>query len=311
MIVRWTLDDLADVLRALGVERPFLVASPRWTLDVPSVGRWSVVPSPEIDVPAEADSLLAIGGGSAIDTAKHASAKTGLPLISVPTTYSGAEWKPSFGIRSRDRRAVGGGEGANLAAIVYDADLTLDLPRSETVGTAMNALAHCAEALYVLGRNEAADRRALEGAARIAEQLPRVVENPDDRDARLELLEGAAAAGEALALAGVGLAHAMAQALGGRYGLSHGSMNALCLAPGLRFAREQAPESVKRFEAAIGGVALQDLAGLAGDARLRDFGVPKAELSEIATVAASRKGNKNMPGPAAPKEIEELLWSIY
>ncbi len=59
LIVRWTLDDLPAVLLELGVERPFLVASPRWSLDVPSVGRWSVVPSPQIDVPADADSLLA------------------------------------------------------------------------------------------------------------------------------------------------------------------------------------------------------------------------------------------------------------
>ncbi|HJZ76872.1 MAG TPA: hypothetical protein VKE51_34300, partial [Vicinamibacterales bacterium] len=62
-MVRWTLADLPAVLLRLGVERPFLVASPRWMLDVPSVGRWSVVPAPRVDVPADADSLLAIGGG--------------------------------------------------------------------------------------------------------------------------------------------------------------------------------------------------------------------------------------------------------
>ena len=54
-------------------------------------------------------------------------------------------------------RQVGGGSGANLAAIVYDVELTLDLPRAETVGTALNALAHCAEALYAKGRNDAGD----------------------------------------------------------------------------------------------------------------------------------------------------------
>ena len=311
LIVRWTLDDLPAVLLELGVERPFLVASPRWSLDVPSVGRWSVVPSPQIDVPADADSLLAIGGGSAIDAAKNASSQTGLPLVSIPTTYSGAEWTPGFGVRTPDRRVVGGGDGANLTAIVYDVTLMLGLPRSETVGTAMNALAHCAEALYVQGRSEAADRRALEGAALIAEWLPRVVEQPGDRSARLQLLHGAAAAGEALTLAGVGVAHAMAQVLGGRYGLSHGAMNALCLPPGLRFASKQASAQVTRFAAATRGVGLEGLARLAGFERLRDFGVPEAELSEIATVAASRQGNKNMPRPATPTEIEELLHSIY
>ena len=73
---------------------------------------------------------LAVGGGSAIDTAKAASAATGLPLVSVPTTYSGAEWAPSYGVRTPDRRIVGGGGGAHLAGIVYDVGLTLDLPRA-------------------------------------------------------------------------------------------------------------------------------------------------------------------------------------
>ena len=75
--------------------------------------------------------------------------RAGLPLVSVPTTYSGAEWTPGFGVRTPDRRMVGGGGGANLAGIVYEVELTLGLPRAETVGTALNALAHCAEALYV------------------------------------------------------------------------------------------------------------------------------------------------------------------
>ncbi len=311
MILRWSLGDLPTVLAELGVERPYLVASPRWTLDVPSIGRWSEVPSDRIEVPAKADALLAIGGGSAIDTAKRASADTGLPVVSVPTTYSGAEWTPTFGIRSPDRRMVGGGGGANLAGIVYDVDLTIELPRAETVGTAMNALAHCAEALYVRGRNDRGDERALEGAALIARWLPDVVERPGDRGARGMLLHGAAAGGEALALAGLGLAHAMAQALGGRYGLPHGAMNALSLPPALRFARDQAPDAVARFEDATGGRDVEQLAGLGGFERLRDFGMPEADLPEVAAAAAGRAGNQAMPRPATPDEVEQLLRSIY
>jgi maleylacetate reductase len=311
LIVRWSLGELPDVLAELGLERPFLVASPRWTLDVPTIGRWSEVPSHLIEVPAEADSLLAVGGGSAIDTAKNASAQTGLPVVSVPTTYSGSEWTPTFGIRSPDRHMVGGGGGAKLAGIVYDVGLTLDLPRAETVGTAMNALAHCAEALYVRGHSDAGDERALEGAALIARWLPVVVEQPADAGARGMLLHGAAAGGEALALAGLGIAHAMAQALGGRYGVSHGAMNALCLPPGLRFAAAQAPDPVARFAAAIGHVEVEQLARLGGFERLADYGVPEAELPEVAAAAAARAGNQNMPRPATADEIEGLLASIY
>jgi maleylacetate reductase len=262
------------------------------------------------------DSLLAIGGGSAIDTAKAASAATGLPVVSVPTTYSGAEWTAGFGVRTPDRRMVGGGGGAHLAAIVYEVALTLDLPRDLTVGTAMNALAHCAEALYVTGRNDAGDLRALEGARLISASLPRVVGAPGDLAARTELLHGAAAAGEALALAGLGLAHAIAQALGGRYGLAHGAMNALALPPALRFNAALAPAAVGRFGEAIdspddpAGQVLA-LAALGAFGRLRDHGVPEADLPAIAEAAAARPGNRANPRPATPAEIEDLLRPIW
>src|SRR5205085_9147338 len=108
------------------------------------------------------------------------------------------------------------------------------------------------EALYVQQRNDEADQRALEGAGLIAEWLPRVVEWSQDLEARTGLLRGAAAAGEALALSMLGLGHALAQALGGRYGLSHGAMNALTLPLALRFNASIAPDAVRRFGEAIG-----------------------------------------------------------
>jgi maleylacetate reductase len=317
MIVRWSMPELPAVLEEVGVRRPLLVASERWAaLDVPHVAHWSEVPSHRIEVPPDADSLLVVGGGSAIDTAKAASAATGLPVVSVPTTYSGAEWTPIFGVRTPDRRMVGGGGGANLAGIVYEVELTLDLPLEQTVGTAMNALAHCAEALYVRSRNEAADARALEGAKLIATALPRVVERPRDFSARTDLLRGACGAGEALALAGLGLAHAMAQALGGTHGLPHGAMNALTLPPALRFNAEFAPEAVQRFGAAIDAEddpagKVEELAALGGFGRLRDFGVPEGELTALAGSVTQRAGNQMNPKRATQAEIEALLRSIY
>ena len=312
MIVSWSLAELPAMLAELELERPLLVASERWTaLDVPRVAQWSEVPSDSIEVPVDADSVLAVGGGSAIDTAKLASSTTGLPVVSVPTTYSGAEWTSSFGVRSADRRMVGGGSGAHLAGIVYEVGLTLGLPRSETVGTAMNALAHCAEALYVRGRNAAGDAVALAGARLIASSLPAVVAAPGDVAARRALLRGAAYGGEALALAGLGVAHAIAQTLGGRYGLPHGAMNALVLPLGLRLAGEQEAEAVARLEDALSGTTVQQLARLADFGRLRDYGLPEQDLPEVASAAAARPGNLNMPRPASAQEIESLLRSVY
>jgi alcohol dehydrogenase class IV len=125
------------------------------------------------------------------------------------------------------------------------------------------------------------------------------------------LLRGAAAAGEALALAGLGIAHAMAQALGGAYGLPHGALNALCLPPGLGFAAGEAPAAVARFEEALAGAEVEGLVALGGFGRLRDHGVPQGDLRAVAAAAAGRHGNQNMPRPATPAEIEELLRSIY
>jgi maleylacetate reductase len=319
VIVRWGLGELHGLLAELGLGRPFLVASRRWDAPVPVVGEWREVPSDRIadavDGAHGADSILAVGGGSAIDLAKAIAVESRLPVVSVPTTYSGAEWTPSFGIRDPGRHRKGGGSGASLAGIVYEPELTVGLPRAATVGTAMNALAHTAEALYVKGRNEEGDRQALAGARLIGEWLPRVVDEPDDLEARRALLEGAMHGGAALAAAGLGLAHAMAQALGGRYGLPHGAMNALTLSPALRFNEPVAGTEIARFGAALGGDhpigRTQELARLGGYKRLRDLGVPENELTEVAEAAAGRPGAEANPRPATASQISDLLRSVY
>lgn len=315
MIVRWGLDELPSVLSEAGIERPMVIASPRWKiLDLPHVEWWAEVPSHRVEVPAAADGLLAVGGGSAIDTGKFASAKTAKPVVHVPTTYSGAEWTTFYGVRSPDRIMQGGGAGAHPVGIVYDVGLTLDLPREVTAGTALNALAHCAEALYVRGRTPEGDELAVAGARLIADALPRVLAAPRDHAARQALLHGASDAGHALGVAGLGLGHAMAQALGGRYGISHGAMNALCLPPALDYNRAYVPDEVARFGEAVGGDPVErarELARLGGFERLRDFGVPEADLPEVAAAAAERGGNKANPRPASPEEILALFRLIY
>jgi maleylacetate reductase len=292
-----------------------VIASERWrSLELPHVAWWTEVPSAEVEVPLSADGILAVGGGSAIDTAKLASSTSGKPVVHVPTTYSGAEWTTSYGVRTPDRRMRGGGGGAHTAGILYDVDLTLDLPPDVTAGTALNALAHCAEALYARGRNEEGDAEALAGTPLIADALPRVLAAPGDRNARDDLLRGAIHAGRALGLAGLALAHAMAQAVGGAYGLPHGAMNALCLPPALEFNQPIVPDAVARFSAAIGGDAVErslELARLGGFVWLRDFGVPQAALPALAEAAAGRGGNLANPRPATPDEIERLLVSIW
>jgi maleylacetate reductase len=230
--------------------------------------------------------------------------------VSIPTTYAGAEWTTYFGIRAPDRTMKGGGAGANLAGVVYEPELTLTLPRAETVGTAMNALAHCAEALYVRGHNAEADEHALAGARLIARHLPRVVAAPADREERSALLEGAMHAGMALGGSMLALGHALAQALGGRYGLPHGAMNAVVLPAALRFNAAVAPDALATFGEAVGGDPVErvrELAQLGGFVRLRDFGIPEDDLPSVAAAAAERAGAKANPLPVAAADAERLL----
>ena len=331
MIVRWGLAELPAVLAELGIQRPLLVAGDRWAdleLGADVAGRWTEVPSERIPDAAAlvGDGVLAVGGGSAIDLGKAISAESGTEVVSVPTTYAGAEWTPYFGIRDPGRRMRGGGAGARLGGVVYEPELTVSLPRAETVGTAMNALAHCAEALYVKGHNPEADEHALAGACLIGAWLPRVVEALREQrlsgseplsqlEPRTKLLEGAMHAGMALGGSMLALGHAIAQALGGRYGLPHGAMNALALPPALRFNAEEAPEAVARFGEALGtddpAARVEELARLGGFERLRDFGVPEAELAEVAAATVERAGAKANPRRASPDQVEALLRSIY
>ena len=319
MIVRWGIDGLGALLEELGMRRPLLVTSERFGgLELPVSARFTgvrrhapvEVVSAATAAARTADGLVGLGGGSAVDTSKAVSAATGLALVAVPTTYAGSEWTSYFGMRDEARRAKSGGGGARTVAVVYEPTLTLGLPRDESVGTGMNALAHCAEALYAGPCED-----AFVGARLIATWLPAVVSDGHDVDARTRLLEGAMHAGMALAERGLFLAHAMAQALGGRYGVSHGAANALCLAPALRYNQVVVPDAIAMLgdamEAGDAVGRVEELARLGGFEHLRDLGVPEDELAVVAAETAQRPAARSNPRPAGPEDLEELLRSIW
>ena len=104
------------------------------------------------------------------------------------------------------------------------------------------------------------------------------------------------------------LAHAMAQAIGGRYGLPHGTLNAICLPPALRFNAEFVPEPLLNGRAAD---RAEELARLSGFTTLGALGVPQRDLPELAATAAARPGARANPRPASPADVLELLSSVF
>ena len=328
-----SLADLGEVAAELGLERLLLVCSNRsapLAARLPVVGVYDGV-RPHVPVETvreaaalarelDADGLVGLGGGSAVDSCKAITVELlgerQLRTIAVPTTYAGAEWTPYFGLRLEPGKKGGGAhELARPVAAIYDPELQLGLPASETAGTALNALAHCAEAYYVEGHNDTGDRHADCGATAISYALPLVLERPDWIYARSRLLEGAMRAAFALDAAGLALGHAMAQALGGRYDLPHGTMNAICLPAALRFNEPVVPEAIGRFGLAmatddpIGRV--EELAALGGFGRLRDHDVPEEDLPALAEAVVVRAGAKANPRPATAGEVEELFRSVW
>jgi alcohol dehydrogenase len=121
------------------------------------------------------------------------------------------------------------------------------------------------------------------------------------------LLEAASDAGQALAQRGLYLAHAMAQAVGGAYGLPHGAMNAICLPPAMRFNAPVVPQAMT----AVPVARVEELARLGGFERLRDFGVPESDLEELGARAAARPGAQANPRAASAAEVTELYRSVW
>ena len=311
MIVRWGIGELP----ALAGERPLVVASPRWRDVLDAADRWEEVPpSHRIDVSAGVDTIVAIGGGSAIDGQSGVGGERRLPLVSVPTTYSGAEWTSFFGVRDPDRLMRGGGAGAHLHAIVYEPDLTWSCRSRRRSGRPERARTLRRGALRP-ERTPESDRDALAGAELIGTWLPLVVERPGDPEARERLLRGACHAGAALGGSMLALGHALAQALGGRYGAPHGALNALTLPPALRFSRSVAGEAIARFGTTLRTAdpagRVETWRGSAASSASATSASPRTRRRRWRRRSPTARARKANPREVTPADAEALIRSIW
>jgi maleylacetate reductase len=261
---------------------------------------------------AGADGLIAVGGGSAIGLAKAIAHETALPILAVPTTYSGSEATTIFGLSEGDRKVTARDAKVLPRTIIYDPDLTRGLPPAVTAASGMNAIAHCVEVLWVPERTPATVAFATEGVRRFWQHLPRAVADGGDAEARGECLAASWLAGAALA-AGNGLHHKLAHVLGG-YGLPHAETHAIILPHVARFNLVAAADARQRLAETLGtpdpaGALQQMLAGFPIPQRLRDVGFERGRIEDAAAQVAALA--IKAPRPASASEIRALLGDAY
>jgi alcohol dehydrogenase class IV len=200
----------------------------------------------------DADTVMTLGGGSATGFGKAISLEIDVRSIAVPTTYAGSEMTTIWGLTDGDHKRTGKDPRVKPDVVVYDPELTVSLPPSIAGPSGMNALAHSIEALYAPGANPIISVMALESIGALVRALPRIVDRPDDLDARTDAMYGAYLAGVALATAGTALHHKTCHVLGGMFNLNHGDMNAVVLGHALAYNAPAIPDVLARIADVMG-----------------------------------------------------------
>jgi maleylacetate reductase len=261
--------------------------------------------------------LLTIGGGSATGLAKAIALRTGLPILAVPTTYAGSEMTPIWGLTDPQGKTTGRDRRVLPRTVLYDPALTVSLPPQMTGASGMNALAHALEALYAPDTTPLLSMLAEEALRTLGTALPMVVAQPDDLDARSQLLFGAWLAGWALGSTTMGLHHKLAHVLGGTYRLPHAGVHSTLLPQVAAFNATAAPEAFTRAARALHagdpgdvGQAVFDLATRVGaPTSLADLGLaPDAIDAVAAVVAAATVVN---PRPVTEPDLVHLLRAAF
>ncbi|MGW4672372.1 maleylacetate reductase [Streptomyces sp. NPDC004324] len=258
----------------------------------------------------EADSVLAVGGGSAIGLGKAIAVRTGLPQLALPTTYAGSEMTPILGETEGNRKTTRRLSEARVGTVVYDVDLTLTFPAASSVVSGVNAMAHAVEALYARDRDPLAFLMAGEALDSLGRSLPVVARRPDDAEARADALYGAWLAGTCLGTVGMALHHKVCHVLGGTFGLPHAETHTVVLPHVVAYNRPAAPEAMARLGRAL---AADDVAsglfgfaeGLGAPTALRDLGMPERGIEEAAELIV-RDGYWN-PRPVDRTAVRALL----
>ena len=368
------LGEVGSLLARLGIKRPLIVtdrfmessgllAKLTDRLDQAKV-KWRVyadtVPDPT-DTVVEAgakflaegdhDGLLALGGGSPIDTAKAISVlaanggkmrdykvpneipKAGLPLVAIPTTAGTGSEVTRFTVitdTERDEKMLIMGLACCPAAAIVDYELTLSKPWRLTADTGIDSLTHAIEAYVSKRASPFTDGVARSAMALIARNLRTACREPDNRKAREAMMLGSMQAGMAFSNSSVCLVHGMSRPIGAFFHVPHGLSNAMLLPEITAFS---APAALERYAdcARAMGVAEEGEGSQAAVARLldalralnadlkvpspKDYGISKSRYDELLPTMASQAVASGSPAnnPRVPSndEIIQLYQRVY
>ncbi|MBB5412742.1 alcohol dehydrogenase [Paraburkholderia sp. HC6.4b] len=290
------------------------------------------------------DSIIALGGGSPIDSAKaigilakHGGemrdykfprivTEVGLPIIAVPTTAGTGSEVTRFTIitdQQNDEKMLCVGIGFMPVAALVDYDLTLSLPPRVTADTGIDALTHAIEAYVSQKANLYSDSQALAAMRLIGPNLRKAYRSGQDTAAREALMLGSTLAGVAFSAASVALVHGMSRPIGAFFHVPHGLSNAMLLPSVTAFSIPAAEERYADCARAMGVADRQD-STQAANARLlaelrsinddlqvptpEQFGIDRERFFSLMPTMAQQALSSGSPGnnPRVPS-VEEMV----
>jgi len=284
------------------------------------------------------DGIVAVGGGSVIDTAKAVSllsrhpgsladyhdhpekiTSSTAPMVAIPTTAgTGSEASRGAGIHpdSSSRSAGVSSEHLVPKVALCDPNLTLSLPPDLTAATGMDALSHCVEGFLAKSVNPPIDAIALDGVRRIFAYLERAVNDGNDREARWQMMMAALEGGMSISK-GLGPAHALGNTFGD-HGFRHGILVTMALPSVLRMIEKYAAGKMDRLAEAMGLHSREGVpdaikafnARLGLPASLHKIGYPDGNRDEMAGDAANSFFNVWSPHPSTLAEYKALIQEI-
>jgi alcohol dehydrogenase class IV len=299
----------ASVLQRLGVRRPLVVTDP-WMRDSGTVEKLlaplrdagfqpglfaDTVPDPTVTVVEQGaallreggyDGMLALGGGSPIDTAKAMGVLAanggamrdykvpnpiplaGPPLVAIPTTAGTGSEVTRFTVitdAATDEKMLIASPLLVPSAAIIDYELTLSCPPRLTADTGIDALTHAIEAYVSAKANPFSDSMALAAMGRIAPHIRTAVAEPGNRVAREAMMLGATLAGMAFSNASVALVHGMSRPIGAFFHVPHGLSNAMLLPAVTAWSLPGAPARYADCARAIGAADAGDSDDVAGE----------------------------------------------